>query len=128
MRDSILFPQRSKPPQYSVDALLRFLKGLSRSIFESVTFEEAIDASVGVWEGTIKEIEKGWLVEDENPDLDMLVVVRRFGLMQKSKVRVIDDFKQCGVNGSTGLQEKIRAVLRGRHCGHFGPSVISGVA
>ena len=106
LRDSILFPHRSKPPQYSVDALLRFLKGLSRSIFESVNFEETIDASVGVWEGTIKEIEKGWLVEDENPDLDMLVVVRRFGLMQKSKVRVIDDFKQCGVNGSTGLQEK----------------------
>ena len=51
-------------------------------------------------------VEKGWLVEDENPDLDMPVVVRRFGLMQKSKVRVIDDFKQCGVNGSTGLHEK----------------------
>ena len=68
--------------------------------------EEASDASVRAWEGTIKEIEKGWLVEDENPDLDKLVVARRFGLVQKSKVRVIDDFKQCGVNGSTGLPEK----------------------
>ena len=52
------------------------------------------------------EVDKGWLVEDKNPDLDKLVVARRFGLAQKRKVRVIDDFKQCGVNGSAGLPEK----------------------
>ncbi|CAL1165705.1 unnamed protein product, partial [Cladocopium goreaui] len=106
LRDSIFFPHRSKPPQYSVDALLRFLKGLCRSIFESVNPEEASDAPVGAWEGTIKEMVEGWLVEDKNPDLDQLMVARRFGLMQKSKVRVDDDFKQCGVNGSTGLPGK----------------------
>ena len=33
-------------------------------------------------------------------------MARRFGLLQKLKVRVIDDFKQCGVNGSAGLPEK----------------------
>ncbi|CAL1169250.1 unnamed protein product [Cladocopium goreaui] len=77
-----------------------------RSIFKSVNSEEATDASVGAWEGTINEIGKGWLVEDKNPDLDKLVVARRFGLVQKTKVRVIDDIKQCGVNGSTGLPEK----------------------
>ena len=106
LRDSMLFPHRSKPPQYSVDALLRLSKGISRSIFKSVNAEEATEASVGAWEGTLNEIAKGWLTEDKEPDLDKLVVARRFGLVQKSKVRVIDDFKQCGVNGSAGLPEK----------------------
>ena len=103
---SQIFPHRSKPPQYSVDALLRLSKGISRNIFKSVNSEDASDASVGAWEGTLAEIEKGWLVEGTNPDLDKLVVARRFGLAQKLKVRVIDDFKQCGVNGSAGLPEK----------------------
>ena len=43
LRDSLLFPHRSKPPQYSVDALMRLCKGVSRSIFKS----EINDASVG---------------------------------------------------------------------------------
>jgi len=123
LRDSMLFPHRSKPPQYSVDALLRLSKGISRSIFKSVNSEEATDASVGAWEGTINEIGKGWLVEDKNPDLDKLVVARRFGLVQKTKVRVID-WSQW-INRPS---RKIRAALHRRHCGHFGPSVISGVA
>ena len=106
LRDSMIFPHRSKPPQYSVDALMRLSKGISRSIFKSVNSEEVSDALVGAWEGTVTEIEKGWLVEDKNPDLDKLVVARRFGLAQKLKVRVIDDFKQCGVNGAAGLPEK----------------------
>ena len=106
LRDSMLFPHRSKPPQYSVDALMRMSKGISRNVFKSVNSEENSDASVGAWEGTVNEIEKGWLVEDKNPDLDSMVVARRFGLAQKSKVRVIDDFKQCGLHGSAGLPEK----------------------
>ena len=106
LRDSLIFPHRSKPPTYSVDALMRMAKGLSRSIVKSVSAEDNSEASIGAWRGTVTEIEKGWLVEDENPDLDALVVARRFGLVQKLKVRVIDDFKQCGVNGSAGLPEK----------------------
>ena len=106
LRDSLIFPHRSKPPLYSVDALMRMSKGLSRSIFKSVAAEDSSEASTGAWMGSVSEIEKGWLVEDKNPDLDALVVARRFGLVQKSKVRVIDDFKQCGVNGSAGLPEK----------------------
>ena len=124
LRDSMLFPHRSKPPQYAVDALMRLSKGISRSIFKSVNTEEVSDASMGAWEGTVTEIEKGWLVEDKHPDLDNLVVARRFGLAQKLKVRVIDDFKQCGVNGSAGLPEKyvlhsIDAIAR-----HFGQSLV----
>ena len=106
LRDSTIFPHRSKPPQYSVDALMRLSKGISRSIFKSVNAEEVNDVVVGAWEGTLTEIEKGWLVEDGDPDLDKLVVARRFGLAQKSKIRVIDDFKQCGVNSAAGLPEK----------------------
>ena len=81
----MIFPHRSKPPQYSVDALMRLSKGISRSIFKSVNSEEVSDALVGAWEGTVTEIEKGWLVEDTNPDLDKLVVARRFGLAQKTQ-------------------------------------------
>ena len=54
------------------------------------------------------EIEKGWLVEGTNPDLDKLVVARRFGLAQKLKVRVIDDCSVGGYNKAYGTKEKLR--------------------
>ena len=59
-----------------------------------------------VWLGTEAEIEKGWLVRDANPDIHNLVIARRFGLQQKQKVRLIDDFKRCGLNGACGLVER----------------------
>ncbi|CAL1149732.1 unnamed protein product [Cladocopium goreaui] len=47
-----------------------------------------------------------FVLENLSSDRGKLLDRRRLGLVQKTKVRVIDDFKQCGVNGSTGLPEK----------------------
>ena len=35
-------------------------------------------------------------------------VAKRFGLVQKEKVRMIDDFSVCGINSAYGLTEKLR--------------------
>ena len=39
------------------------------------------------------------------------IIAHRFGIRQGDKVRVIDNFKQCGLNDACGLPEKF--VLHG---------------
>ena len=106
MRDSLVFQKRPKPPAHSRAALLRMCKGLSQSTVRKVQAEEPNDLTCAAWKGTQDEVCKSWIVEDNEPDLGNLCIARRFGVQQKSKIRVIDDFKQSGLNGSCGLPEK----------------------
>ena len=64
-----------------------------------------VDAEV--WRQTIEERDKGWLkgplkleeVPDEAP------ISRRFGLKQRHKVRLIDDFSESSVNSTVTVYE-----------------------
>ena len=59
-------------------------------------------------EETLKEVEKGWLRPCSNVDLHNHHIAKRFPTQQKEKVRLIDDFSVCGVNGTFGLPERLR--------------------
>lgn len=51
-------------------------------------------------------MDKGWIAKPTPQPFEF--VAKRFGLVQKQKVRMIDDFSICGVNGAFGLTEKLR--------------------
>ena len=59
-----------------------------------------------VWSDTQDELDKGWLALPF--DVSFSFVAKRFGLVQKEKIRMIDDFSVCGINGAYGLTEKLR--------------------
>ena len=59
------------------------------------------------WAETEKEITEGWMEVDPEKGQNAAWAMR-FGLQQREKVRVIDDFSVAGVNHTTGLQERLK--------------------
>ena len=54
-----------------------------------------------------KELEEGWMEIDKDGGREAAWAMR-FGLQQRDKVRVIDDFSIAGVNGTVGLHERLK--------------------
>ena len=69
---------------------------------------EVKEVTQSAWEATKEEIEKGGLWVDGDQSMEGKVVAKRFGLVQKNKTRVIDDFSICGLNAACGLKERFR--------------------
>ena len=46
-------------------------------------------------------------------------VAKRFPVPQKDKVRMVDDFSVCGVNGAYGLREKLRVQAVDELCSYL---------
>ena len=111
MRDSGCFLKIPRPPTLTLEALWRLNRGLQESVLKRVKDQALDDTSKEAWEETEKELQKGWIWEDAAVNLCGKVIAHRFGLAQKTKVRVIDNFKQCGLNETCGLPE--RYVLHG---------------
>ena len=106
MVDSGCFLRFPRPPQMTLDSLLRSSAGLSRATVSRIEAGASDEVARKAWAETEQEVNKGWLWEDLSGDLRGKVVANRFGLAQKSKTRVIDDFKLCGLNSTVGLPEK----------------------
>ena len=51
-------------------------------------------------EETVAEVDKGWLAECKDVDLNGQFIAKRFPIQQKSKIRLIDDFSVFGVNST----------------------------
>ena len=105
---SNVFPHRVRHPEYDLETLKLLAKGLNQSVKSQVSAMEANDVTPSAWEATKEEIEKGWPWVDADQELEGKVVAKRFGLVQKSKTRVIDDFSICGLNTACGLKEKFK--------------------
>ena len=60
-----------------------------------------------VWEQTLQECEKGWLCGPLQPQQvpDDAPVSKRFGLRQRHKIRLIDDFSESSVNEAVSVFE-----------------------
>ena len=60
-----------------------------------------------VWEQTLQECEKGWLRGPLQPQQvpDDAPVSKRFGLRQRHKIRLIDDFSESAVNEAVSVSE-----------------------
>ena len=108
LRKSNVFPHRVRRPEYDLDTLKLLARGLNHSVKSQVSAMEVNEVTRSAWETTKEEIDKGWLWVDDDQSMDGKVVAKRFGLVQKSKTRVIDDFSICGLNAACGLKEKFR--------------------
>ena len=101
-----IFQPNVRRPDYGLEQLIKSSRGLNEAVLKSLANESWTDVDQKVWEETLQEVDRGWI--REAPNLDFEFVAKRFGLAQKSKVRMIDDFSICGVNGTVGLTEKLR--------------------
>lgn len=106
MRDSGCFLSIPRPPTLTLDGLKRLNKGLVNATLKRVGQQTVDKLSTAAWDETQKELDRNWIWEDTSADLGGKVIAHRFGLEQKDKVRVIDNFKQCGLNDTCGLPEK----------------------
>ena len=103
---SDVFEPSVRRPDFTLDQLARMSPGLNSSVVKSLETQEWSSIDDQVWKDTLDELSRGWLSEEKPQQLKF--VAKRFGLQQKSKVRMIDDFSVCGVNGAFGLREKLR--------------------
>ena len=105
--DSQVFPKDFKPPSMDVSTLQSVSRGINERVKSKVLASSASDLSAATWEVTERELHEG-RVEIDNGDGKCAAWVMRFGLQQREKVRVNDDFSVAGVNHTTGSQEKLK--------------------
>ena len=102
-----VFESCVRRPEHSLEQLKKKSKGLNAAVLGSLSKGDWTEVDSKVWADTKDELDKGWL--SQAFDVPFSFVAKRFGLVQKDKVRVIDDFSVCGINSAYGLTEKLRA-------------------
>ena len=95
-----------RKPEHSLEQLKKKSKGLNAAVLGSLGKGEWTEVDSKVWSDTQDELAKGWLAPSS--DVPFFFVAKRFGLVQKDKIRMIDDFSICGINSAYGLTEKLR--------------------
>ena len=105
--DSQVFPKDFRPPSMSTSTLKSVSKGINERVKAKVMATAASDLTEATWAETEKELQEGWM-EIDNGDGKDAAWALRFGLQQREKVRVIDDFSIAGVNHTAGLQERLK--------------------
>ena len=103
-----VFQPDVRAPGHSVDQLKGMARGLNSAVVGSLRSAEWNQLDEQALRETEEEVAKGWLRPSSNVNLDESFVAKRFPLEQKDKIRLIDDFTVCGVNGTFGLCEKLR--------------------
>ena len=106
MRDSQVFMSLPRPPKLTLEALLKSSLGLQKAVLKRVKEPEDAELHLAAWNETQAECERKWIWEDSSGDLPKQSHSTPIWLEQNAKVRVIDNFKQCGLNDSCGLPEK----------------------
>ena len=105
---SNVFPKETKRPEHDMQTVLLMAKGLNKMILEQVSSQAGTELASKTWESTKEELAKGWVFLDDTGNLDGIVLAKRFGLEQKTKLRVIDDCTIGGWNKTCGSSEKLR--------------------
>ena len=101
-----VFDPDVRRPTLSLTQLQKMAPGLNASIIRSVDESPVDQTTAKVWEETWAEVDKGWLRPATSST--GCSVAKRFGLQQKTKVRMIDDFSINKVNHTYGLRERLR--------------------
>ena len=108
------FPKRVKPALISIDELKSSAVWSKHSVMNSVKTsgtEERVAREV--WKQTMEEVERHWLIPTSENELDeefgrgSWAPARRFGLEQRDKIRVIDDYSAPLTNSAYGSTEKL---------------------
>ena len=106
MRASGCFEKLPKQPSLTVDGLIAMSRGLNHTVIAKSASLEDTELAKAAWDETQAELERKWIWQDDSGDFSGLSLTHRFGLQQKKKVRVIDNFKTSGVNATCGMMEK----------------------
>ena len=106
VRDSGCFVRLPKQPSMTLKHLLGMTRGLNEAVLAKAAGSHDTDLVNAAWSETMEELEKKWIWGDDSKTFAGLSLTQRFGLQQKKKVGVIDNFKTSGVNATCGMQEK----------------------
>ncbi len=106
LRDSGCFEKLPKQPSLTVDGLIAMSRGLNHTVVSRAPSLENDELVKAAWDETQSELERKWIWHDDSGNFDGFSLTHRFGLQQKKKVRVIDNFKTSGVNATCGTLEK----------------------
>ena len=112
-----VFEPDVRRPQLSVEQLVKMAPGINARIIRSVEEAPADQTTDHVWAETWAEVEKGWLKPASSSK--NCSVAKRFGLQQKSKVRMIDDFSVSRINHTYGMRERLRVQAVDELCAYL---------
>ena len=104
--DTGILTRRLKPPTAGLKELLAQSSHRTPLTLRAIAKSPVDEVAEQAWAETKIEEEKQWVFRDRTFDPSQILLARRFGLAQKSKVRVIDDGKGCSLNTTVGLCEK----------------------
>ena len=112
-----VFDADVRKPELTLSQLQKMAPGLNASVIRAID-ESAVDSTTQhVWDETLAEVEKGWL--EPATSSHNCSVAKRFGLQQKNKVRMIDDFSISKVNLTYGLRERLRVQAVDELCAYL---------
>lgn len=112
-----VFDPDVRRPQLTVEQLKKMAPGLNARIIRSVDDTPTDATTTHVWNETLAEVEKGWLQKATTST--NCSVAKSFGLQQKSKIRMIDDFSISRVNHTYGLRERLRVQAVDELCAYL---------
>ena len=101
-----IFEKQVRRPELCLEQLERMSAGLNAAVVGSLNKDQWTDVDDKVWEETQTESNREWISPTESTQPKFLA--KRFGFVQKNKVKMIDDFSCCGINAAYGLTEKLR--------------------
>ena len=131
-----VFKEDFKPASLNEDELFARTRLLKPLIMERLMCDGRSEFTAALSDLTREEAEsKGWLEGPlEIPDIEersggKWILVKRFHVVQRGKIRPIDDFSQCAVNDAFGCCERVElrtldellwaCIILVRHCKHM---------
>ena len=112
-----VFDPDVRRPQLTVEQLAKMAPGINARIIRSIDASPVDQTTEQVWMETWEEVGKGWLSPAESSKGRS--VAKRFGLQQKTKVRMIDDFSISRVNHTYGMRERLRVQAVDELCAYL---------
>ena len=107
---SEVFPPKLRPPDIHMDTLAKMSASFSARSVSATKPTGDGELYRLLWQATLDEATAGFLTGPFRVDQlpPGAIASPRFGLMQKSKLRPIDNFSASHVNSATGLQDKLQ--------------------
>ena len=107
---SEVFPPKLRPPDIHLDTLAKMSASFSARSVSATKPSGDMELDKLLWQATLDEAASGFLTGPFRVDQlpQGAIASPRFGLMQKSKLRPIDNFSASHVNSATGLQDKLQ--------------------
>ena len=109
LQPSGIWPTAVLPPTLTIDQLLTNAKAITDQSLRKVRAAPTDDIKEAIWRATQDEVANGWLrMHPVHPaPHPQPVVSTRFGVIQKNKIRPIDNFRASHVNAACGTSEKV---------------------